>query len=119
MLLDLMGRYLKKEVLESAKTFKKLCNFDPTDQINQKHSKHADVGFTARDFVPKSNPKQICESVVCPIFKNDCVKFISGILIKLLKKFSLKYPLVQCLVRILEWYLLDIIKRFKLHKILE
>ena len=100
-MLDVMGRILKKEVLESAKTFKKLCNFEPTDKMNPKHSKQADIGFTAGDFVLKSNTKQICKSAVCPIFKNDCVTFISRNLVKLLEKYSLKYPLVSCLVRIL------------------
>ena len=48
LLLVIMGRILKKEVLEKADTFKKLSTIHPADKKNQKHQKHVDIGFAAR-----------------------------------------------------------------------
>ena len=48
-LLAIMGRFLKKEVLEKADTFKKLSTIDPADKKNQKNPRHLDIGFTAPD----------------------------------------------------------------------
>ena len=47
LLLTIMGRFLKKEVLEKTDTFKKLLTIDPADKKNQKHLKHVDIGFAA------------------------------------------------------------------------
>ena len=53
LLLAIIGRFLKKEVLEIADTFKKLSTIDPADKKNQKNPKHVDIGFATRGTLKK------------------------------------------------------------------
>ena len=95
LLLVIMGRFIKTEVLEKANTFKKLSTIDPADKKNQQTPKHVDIGFAARDTLKKA------ASELCILsFKNDRIKFLSGIVIKLLERCPLKYSLVQSLVSV-------------------
>ena len=58
LLLAIMGRFLKKEVIEEDYTFKKLSPIDPADKKKQKNPKHVDIGFAARGTLKKSNRKE-------------------------------------------------------------
>ena len=97
LLLTLMGRFLKKEVLEAADTFRKLAIIDPEDKKNRKNPKHVELGFAARTTIKKVTEKKAASELRLLTFKNDCVKFLSAIVLKLLEKCPLKYFLVQCL----------------------
>ena len=79
------GHILKKEVLESANTLKKLSNIDPTDRKNQKHSKQVDLSLAARHFVQKVTEQIFCQLYILS-FKSNCIKSISCILVKLQEK---------------------------------
>ena len=48
LLLAIMGRFLKKEVLEIADTFKKLSTIDTADKMNQKTQSILSFSFAAR-----------------------------------------------------------------------
>ena len=47
-LLTLMGRFIKKDVLEQADSYPKLAALDLCDNKNQVHCKHVEFGFAAR-----------------------------------------------------------------------
>ena len=96
LLLALMGRFLKKEVLEAADTFRKLAIIDTEDK-NRKNPKHVELGFAAHTTIKKVAEKKAASELRLLTFKNDCVKFLLAIVLKLLEKCPLKYPLVQCL----------------------
>ena len=46
--LTLMGRFIKKDVLEQADSYPKLSALDPCDKKKQVHCKHVEFGFAAR-----------------------------------------------------------------------
>ena len=100
MSMALMGRFLKKEVLEKADTFTKLSSVDPANAQNQKHPKKVDLGFAAQDTLKKISEKKTASEPRILAFKNDCVEFLSAIVSKLLEKCPLKYPLVNYLVSV-------------------
>ena len=58
LLLAIMDRFLKQEVLEKANTFKKLSTIDPVAKKNQKIPKHVDIGFAAPDTLKKNYRKK-------------------------------------------------------------
>ena len=100
LLLVFMGRFLKKEVLEKADTFKKLSTIDPADKKNQKNPKLVDICFAAPDALKKVTEKKAASELCILSFKNDCIKFLSAIAIKLLERSRLKYSLVQSLLTV-------------------
>ena len=53
LLLSITGHFLKKEVLEKADTFKKLCTINSANKKNQKNPNHVDIGFAARGTLKK------------------------------------------------------------------
>ena len=70
----LMGRFIKKDVLEQSDSYPKLAAIDPCDKKNQVHCKHVEFGFAAR-----------------------CVQLLSAMTAKLIERCPLKYPLVTYL----------------------
>ena len=54
----------------------------------------------------KSNRKKAASELRILSFKNDCIKFLSAIVIKLLERCPLKYSLVQSLVSVVPQKLL-------------
>ena len=79
LLLALMGRILKKEILESFSTFEKLCNIDPTEKKNQNDCMHVDVGFAARDFLQKVTKNKLrvsCMSYLLKIIALDSKSYL-------------------------------------------
>ena len=95
-----MGHYLKKEVLEKANTFKKLSTVDLADKKKQKNSKHFDIGFAAQANLKKVTEKKAASELRIYLSQNECIKFLSAIVIKLLERCPLKYSLVQNLVSV-------------------
>lgn len=47
LLVDLMSRFIKKDVLDKADTYQKLAAVDPKEKRNQVLPKHVDLGFAA------------------------------------------------------------------------
>ena len=88
LLLVIMSRFSKKEKTD---TFKKLSTIDPADK---KKSNYVDIGFADRGTLKKVTEKKAAGELCILSFKNDCIKFLSGIVIKLLERSSLKYSLV-------------------------
>ena len=97
-LLTLMGRFIKKDVLEQADSFPKLAAIDPCDKKNQVHCKHVEFGFAARRSLKSvtDNNKTISEFAVLT-FKTECVQLLSAMTAKLIERCPLKYPLVTYL----------------------
>lgn len=93
-----MSRFLKKDILEKADTFKKLAMIDPADKKNQKSPKQVELGFAARETLRKVSAKKAASELRILAFQNDCMKFLSAIAAKLLEKCPLKYSLIQCLL---------------------
>ena len=75
LLLAIMGRFFKKEVLEKPYTFKKLSNIDPADKKNQKNPKHVDIGFAARGTLKKVTEKNLQVNYVCYLSKMIALSF--------------------------------------------
>ena len=92
LLLTLMGRFIKKDVLEQ---YPKLAAIDPCDKKNQVHCKHVEFSIAARRSSVKDN-KTISELVVLT-FKTECVQLLSAMTAKLIERCPLKYPLVTYL----------------------
>ena len=62
---------------------------------NHKNPKHVDIGFAALDTLKKA------ASELCILsFKNDCIKLLSAIVLKLLERSCLKYSLVPSLLSV-------------------
>ena len=95
LLLSITGHFLIKEVLEKADTFKKLSTIYPADKKKQKDPKHVGIGFAARRTLKKVTEKKAASELFILSFKNDCINFLSSIVIKLLGRCPLKYSLVQ------------------------
>ena len=81
--------------------FKKLSTIDPDDKKNQKNPKHVDIGFATQVTLKKVTEKKAASELCILSFKNDCIMFLSAIVIKLLERCPLKYSLVQSLVSVL------------------
>ena len=97
LLLTLMGRFIKKDVLEQADLYPKLAAIDPCDKKNQVHCKHVEFGFAApRSLKSVTDNKTISELAVLT-FKTECVQLPSAMTAKLIERCPLKYPLVTYL----------------------
>ena len=97
LLLTLMGRFIKKDVLEQADSYPKLAAIDPCDKKNQVHCKYVEFGFAARRSLKSvTNNKTISELAVLT-FKTECVQLLSAMTAKLIERCPLKYPLVTYL----------------------
>ena len=97
LLLTLMGRFIKKDVLEQADLYPKLAAIDPCDKKNQVHCKHVEFGFAApRSLKSVTDNKTISELAVLT-FKTECVQLLSAMTAKLIERCPLKYPLVTYL----------------------
>ena len=86
LLLTLMGRFIKKDVLKQADSYPKLAAIDPCDKKNQVHCKHVEFGFAARRSL-----KSVTDN------KTECVQLLSAMTAKLIERCPLKYPLVTYL----------------------
>ena len=96
-LLTLMGRFIKKDVLEQADLYPKLAAIDPCDKKNQVHCKYVEFGFAApRSLKSVTDNKTISELAVLT-FKTECVQLPSAMTAKLIERCPLKYPLVTYL----------------------
>ena len=97
LLLTLMGRFIKKDVLEQADSYPKLTVIDPCDKKKQVHCKHVEFGFAAwRSLKSVTDNKTISELAVLT-FKTECVQLLSAMTAKLIERCPLKYPLVTYL----------------------
>ena len=75
----MMGRFIKKDVLEQADSYPKLAAINPCDKKKQVHCKHVEIGFAVLTF------------------KTECVQLLSAMMAKLIERCPLKYPLVTYL----------------------
>ena len=97
LLLTLMGRFIKKDVLEQADSYPKLTVIDPCDKKKTVHCKHVEFGFAAwRSLKSVTDNKTISELAVLT-FKTECVQLLSAMTAKLIERCPLKYPLVTYL----------------------
>ena len=91
LLLTLMGRFIKKDVLEQADSYLKLAAIDPCDKKNQVHCKHVEFGFAARRSLKSVTDNKTISELAVLTFKTECVQLLSA---KLIERCPLKYPLV-------------------------
>ena len=97
LLLTLMGRFIKKDVLEQADSYPKLAAIDPCDKKNQVHCKHVEFGFAARRSLKSVTDNKIISELAVLTFKTECVQLLSVMTAKLVVRCPLKYPRVTYL----------------------
>ena len=97
LLLILMGRFIKKDVLEQSDSYPKLAAIDPCDKKNQVHCKHVGFGFAARRSLKSVRDNKIISELAVLTFKTECVQLHSAMTAKLIERCPLKYPLVTYL----------------------
>ena len=97
LLLTLMGRFIKKDVLEQADSYPKLAAIDPCDKKKQVHCKHVEFGFAARRSLKSVTDNKTISELVVLTFKTECVQLLSAMTAKLIERCPLKYPLVTYL----------------------
>ena len=97
LLLTLMGRFIKKDVLEQADSYPKLSALDPCDKKNQVHCKHVEFGFAARQSLKVVTDNKTISELAVLTFKTDCVQLLSDMTAKPIERCPLKYPLVRYL----------------------
>ena len=97
LLLILMGRFIKKDVLEQADSYPKLAAIDPCDKKNQVHCKHVEFGFAARRSLKSVTDNKTISELAVLTFKTECVQLLSARTAKLIERCPLKYPLVSYL----------------------
>ena len=79
-----MGCFLKKEKTD---TCKKLSTNDPAHKKNQRKTQSMlTFSCAARSTLKKVTEKKAASKLCILSFKNDCITFLSGIVIKLLKR---------------------------------
>ena len=97
LLTNLMGRFIKKDVLNEAATYKKLAALEPYHKKNQLNLKHVELGFAAWQTLKAATDKKSVSELGVLAFKTECVKLLSALTSKLIDRCPLKYPLVQYL----------------------
>ena len=97
LLLTLMGRFIKKDVLEQSDSYPKLAAIDPCDKKNQVHCKHVEFGFAARRSLNSVRDNKTISELAVLTFKTECVQLLSAMTAKLIERCPLKYPLVTYL----------------------
>ena len=97
LLLTLMGRFIKKDVLEQADSYPKLAALDPCDKKKQVHCKHVEFGFTARQSLKAVTDNKTISELAVLTFKTECVQLLSAMMAKLIERCPLNYPLVRYL----------------------
>ena len=90
LLLTLMGRFIKKDVLEQADSFPKLAAIDPCDKKNQVHCKHVEFGFAARRSLKYVTDNKIISELSVLTFKTECVQLLSAMTAKIIERCPLK-----------------------------
>ena len=97
LLLTLMCRFIKKDILEQADSYPKLAAIDPCDKKNQVHCKHMEFGFTARRSLKSVTDNKTISEFAVLTFKTECVQLLSAMTAWLIERCPLKYPLVTYL----------------------
>ena len=97
LLLTLIGRFIKKDVLEQADSYPKLAAIDPCDKKNQVHCKHVEFGFASRQSLKSVTDNKTINELAVLTFKTECVQLLSAMTAKLIEMCPLKYPLVTYL----------------------
>ena len=92
LLLTLMGRFIKIDVLEQADSYPKLAELDPCDKKTQVH---VEFGFAARQSLKAVTDNRTISELAVLIFKTECVQLVSAMTAKLIEICPLKYPLVR------------------------
>ena len=73
LLLTLMGRFIKKDILEQADSFQKLTAIDHCDKKKQVHCKHVEFGFAARRSLKSVTDNKTISELAVLTFKTECV----------------------------------------------
>ena len=97
LLLTLMGRFIKKDVLEQADSYPKLAAIDLCDKKTQVHCKHVEFGFAARRSLKSVTDNKTIRELAVLTFKTECVQLLSAMTAKLIERCPLKCPLVTYL----------------------
>ena len=97
LLLTLMDRFIKKDVLEQADSYLKLAAIDPCDKKKLVHCKHVEFGFAARRSLKSVTDNKTISELAVLTFKTECVPLLSAMTAKLIERCPLKYPLVTYL----------------------
>ena len=97
LLLTLMGRFIKKDVLEQADSYPKLAAIDPCNKKKQVYCEHVEFGFAARRSLKSVTDNKTISELVVLTFKTECVQLLSALTAKLIERCPLKYPLVTYL----------------------
>ena len=89
LLLTLMGRFIKKDVLEQADSYPILVALDPCDKKKQVHCKHVEFGFAARQSLKAVTDNRTISELAVLTLQTECVQLIFacpyGIRCKLVK----------------------------------
>ena len=96
-LLTLMGRFIRKDVLEQADSYPKLAALDPCDKKKQVHCNHVEFGFAARQSLKAVTDNKTIFELAVLTFKTECVQLLSAMTAKLIERCPLKYTLVRYL----------------------
>ena len=97
LLLTLMGRFIKKDVLEQSDSYPKLAAIDPCDKKNQVHCKLVEFDFAARRSLKFVRDNKTISELAVLTFKTECVQLLSAMTAKLIERCPLNYPLVTYL----------------------
>ena len=97
LLLTLMGRFIKKDVMEQADSYPKLAAIDPRDKKKQVHCKHVEFSFAARRSLKSVMDNKTISELAVLTFKTERVQLLSAMTAKLIERCPLKYPLVTYL----------------------
>ncbi|KAJ8043765.1 hypothetical protein HOLleu_11016 [Holothuria leucospilota] len=97
LLVGLMNRFLKKELLEKADTYQKLAALDPQEKKNQVFPKNVDIGFAAKESLKTATNKKVISDLQNLAFKADCMSLLAATTAKLLERSPLKYSLLRYL----------------------
>lgn len=97
LLIGLMNRFIKKEVMDKADTYQKLASIDPQDKKNHMVSKKVDIGFAARHSLKRITEKKAASELQVLAFINECITMLAALTAKLNERNPLKYPLVRYL----------------------
>lgn len=95
LVLGLMGRFIKPEILEEVSSYQGLTNIKPKDKDNQVSQAQVDIGFAARNSLRVVAESFNIDKKKVVSFRKDCISMLAGMTDKLLEKCPLKYDIVR------------------------
>ena len=74
LLITLMGRFIKRDVLEHADSYPKPAALDSCAKKKQVHCKHVEFGFIARQSLKAVTDNKTISELAVLTFKTECVQ---------------------------------------------